>query len=191
MSVFRVRKVRLSVVIISVIFSIILLFAGMKIYIHTAYPLEYSEYVDKYATETDLPRSLVYAVIRTESGFDPEATSYLNAKGLMQIMPETLDWVRYRLGEKGEVSEDILYDAEKNIYYGCHLLRLLTDEFDTPREVMAAYHAGYGNVKKWLSDEEFSTDGVTIKHIPFNTTRKYVDKVMFTAEIYRKIYHLE
>lgn len=160
----------------------------MYIYLRVVYPVKYSNYVDDSIEKTGLSPSLVYAVIRSESGFDPKAISYVGAKGLMQITPDTLDWVRYRLGEKDTVSHDILYNPQRNIYYGCFILKLLYDEFGTTKEVLCAYHAGFGNVKRWLKNKEYSSDGKTLDVIPFKDTNQYVTKVMRTMEIYKEIY---
>ena len=68
-----------------------LVFAGAmmnksaKLLEHWAYPTDYSEIVEEKTAKYDVPRSVVYAVIRTESNFDPEAESWGGARGLMQI----------------------------------------------------------------------------------------------------------
>ena len=74
------------------------------------YPREYTEYVTAYAAEYGVPEPLVYAVIRAESGFDERAESRVGAKGLMQMMPDTLDWLSRLIGE--ETPTDI-FDPEK------------------------------------------------------------------------------
>ena len=53
------------------------------------YPTKYSEYVEKYSEENGLDKYLVYAIIKAESNFNPEATSSSGARGLMQLMEET------------------------------------------------------------------------------------------------------
>ncbi len=186
--IYRVSKLKLPYIILIVIFSFFILFFSMYIYLRVVYPVKYSNYVDDSIEKTGLSPSLVYAVIRSESGFDPKAISYVGAKGLMQITPDTLDWVRYRLGEKDTVSHDILYNPQRNIYYGCFILKLLYDEFGTTKEVLCAYHAGFGNVKRWLKNKEYSSDGKTLDVIPFKDTNQYVTKVMRTMEIYKEIY---
>ncbi len=189
--IYRVSKLKLPYIILAVIFSFFILFFSMHIYLRVVYPVKYSDYIDDSIEKTGLSPSLVYAVIRSESGFDPKAVSYVGAKGLMQITPDTLDWVRYRLGEKDTVSEDILFNPQKNIYYGCYILKLLYDEFVNTKEVLCAYHAGFGNVKKWLKNKEYSSDGKTLDVIPFKDTNQYVIKVMRTMEIYREIYGMK
>ena len=65
---------------------------------HMLYPRKYGSIVKKEAKEYDLPQSLVYAVIKAESDFDPEAESPVGALGLMQMMPETFDWIQTDIG---------------------------------------------------------------------------------------------
>jgi len=159
------------------------------IYMKASYPVHYSETVEQMSQKTEIPAELLYAVIRSESGFNPSAVSSVGAKGLMQITPDTLSWVRYRLGEKGATDEEVLFDAQKNIYYGAYTLYFLLKEFGNMETALAAYHAGFGNVTKWLNDTRYSHDGEHLFYIPFGDTSKYVTKVLDTAEIYQTIYN--
>ncbi len=59
---------------------------------------KYNDLVEQYAAEYDLDPLLVYSFIRTESGFDPGATSSVDARGLMQMTEETFLWLRSKLG---------------------------------------------------------------------------------------------
>ncbi len=165
-----------------------LLTVGYRTYYRCAYPQKYGELVEQYARENDLDPALVYAVIRTESGFDPLAESSVGARGLMQMTPDTFHWVRYRLGETGAASPDLLFEPEENIKYGCANLRLLIEEFGSVENALAAYHAGWGSVSRWLADERYSQDGQTIVHIPFADTDAYVTKVLETVQIYQRLY---
>ena len=168
----------------------VLLLLGYRQYARAAYPVYFAPEVTQAAAETGLPQSLLYAVIRTESGFHPQAVSSVDARGLMQITPDTFSWVRYRLGESGGTQPDLLFDPQQNIYYGSHTLALLVQEFGTIETALAAYHAGWGNVTRWLQDERYSADGQTLDAIPFGDTNHYVNKVLQTAEQYQKIYKL-
>ncbi len=162
---------------------------GMSHYYKSAYPVKYSEYVEKYAKQYDVDVNLVYAVIRTESSFISEAQSHLNARGLMQITDDTFKWAKSRMNEQDDsTTYDDLYDSETNIKYGTFILSLLIDEFQTEETAVAAYHAGWGNVKNWLNDPDKSKDGVSIIDIPINNTRDYVDKVAKAKKVYESIY---
>lgn len=157
---------------------------------NAAYPMKYQEYVSHYAKEYDVPPSLVYAVIRSESSFDPDAVSNIGARGLMQITESTYEWAVYRMGTSNPLDYDSLWEPEENIRYGVYILSLLLKEFDSPETALCAYHAGWGNVKSWLENEEYSADGVNIHSIPFKDTGRYVPKVMETKAMYEKLYQL-
>ena len=165
-----------------------ILMVGFREFYKAAYPRQYRQQVETYSAKNGLEVSLVYAVIRTESSFNKDATSSVGAKGLMQLTPDTYYWVRYRLGEEGSASSDELYDPEENIKYGTANLRLLLERFGSKETALAAYHAGWGNVSRWLSDERYSHDGLSIHSIPFADTDTYVTKVMETARLYRRLY---
>ena len=64
----------------------------------------------------------------------------------------------------------------------------LMEKYESEELALAAYHAGTGNVDKWLKDSEYSDDGKTLKDIPFPSTKKYVTKVIETKKIYQKLY---
>ncbi len=123
---------------------------------------------------------------RRKADFDPEAESPVGALGLMQMMPETFDWMQTHIG--GEYDASALLDPEISIKYGCALLRVLLNEYDNLATAVCAYNAGMGNVTSWLSDPAYSEDGVTLKEIPFEETRLYVQKVLQYKETYEKLY---
>ncbi len=152
------------------------------------YPKMYSEFVERYSTEYSIDETLVYAIIKTESSFDPEAVSDAGAIGLMQIMPDTFRWLQTKTPEKEKLSSEALYDPETNIKYGAFFLSLLLKEFEDTRLVAAAYHAGRGQVNEWLDDKAVSPDGRTLPDIPSRSTAHYVSKVIKNIGIYEKIY---
>jgi soluble lytic murein transglycosylase len=168
--------------------SVALLFAGLLHYYRSAYPMGYQEQVETWAAENQLDPALVYAVIRTESSFNPEAMSSVGARGLMQLTPDTYEWVCYRLGEKKTADVEDLYDPEENIRCGCANLRLLLGLLGEEGTALAAYHAGLGNVSRWLESEKYSRNGSSLDNIPFSDTEIYVNKVLETRDIYRRLY---
>lgn len=154
----------------------------------TLYPVKYVDFVETYTQKYNLEKSFVFAVIKCESGFDKNAVSKVNAKGLMQLMPDTFTWLKTKTKET--LDEEMLFDPETSIKYGCLLYRMLIDRFSDERTAVAAYHAGLGNVAKWLKNSEYSDDGVHLKEIPFPSTKSYVDKVMKSKSVYQKLYKL-
>lgn len=157
---------------------------------HWSFPLDYSEIVEEKAREYDVPRSVIYAVIKQESRFDPRAESRAGARGLMQIMKITYEWIDYYRGPTGYSWGD-MYDPEASADYGVWLLRYLYDMYGDWETVYAAYNAGFGAVSKWLGDPEYSDDGETLKEIPYAETEKYVSKVSSYRNGYRAAYDFE
>ena len=138
---------------------------------------DYHQEIYRYALEYDLDPALIFAVIKTESNFDPEAHSHQDAHGLMQITEATLNWAMAREGKDATHTVGDLYDPEINIKYGCLILSLLLNEFQDQDTALAAYNAGRGNVLKWLKDTRYSEDGIHIKATPFKETSDYIKKV--------------
>ena len=151
------------------------------------YPLRYKPLIVQYAAENDLDPALVAAVIRTESSFDPNAVSPVGALGLMQIMPDTGEWIAFRLKEEFDAAS--LTDAEKNVRYGCWYLMFLSKRYDGDVKCMAAaYHAGSGAVDAWLQNPEYSADGHTLDEIPYQQTAFYAKTILERYEIYKTLY---
>lgn len=156
----------------------------MKNYI---FPYKYSTYIEKYSEEFNVDPYLVLAVIKAESNFNEKAESKKRAKGLMQIMDSTGEWAAKELGINYFLPS-MLFDEELNIKMGCWYLANLEDEFGSIDLIIAAYNGGSGNVNKWLNDEDFSSDGESLDYIPFNETKKYVDRVKVYYNIYKYLY---
>ncbi|MGI6264855.1 MAG: lytic transglycosylase domain-containing protein [Acutalibacteraceae bacterium] len=164
---------------------------GYDRFTKTAYPLPYRDEVETWAAEYEVAPSLVYAVMATESSFDPEAVSVAGAIGLMQLTPDTFHWARMRMGTLDEdLSVDDLFDPAVNIRYGTYVLRLLRDDFESTATLLAAYNAGRTTAMRWLDDERYSSDGVTLRDIPIAETRQYVLKVLQAQETYQELYGL-
>ena len=85
---------------------------------------EYEQLVEKWAAAYELDPLLVYAFIRTESGFDPQATSSVDARGLMQMTEETFLWMRSKIAPEEPLTFADLYDPDTAIRFGCYYLHL-------------------------------------------------------------------
>lgn len=183
-------KVFLKAVIWLVVIAV-LVFGGMYSYEKIEkmiYPQDYKDLIEAYAEEYGLDKSLVYAVVKCESGFDSSAVSSIGAKGLMQLTDETYEWVcsRYK-----DTADGDLFDAKTNIKSGCRLLRLHLKEFGDIKTALAAYHAGRGITNEWLKNSEYSSNGKTLDKIPYEETSKYADRVIKTIEKYKEIYNIK
>lgn len=145
----------------------------------------WQNHIEHYAAIYNLDPAFVTAVIRNESSFRTEAVSSVGARGLMQMMPDTTEWIAGKLGDRYDF--DRLFDAETAIRYGCWYLGYLADLFggDTVL-VCAAYHAGQGEVLGWLGDPDISPDGVSIpiSNIPISNTRTYTERVTKAYGVY-------
>ncbi len=155
---------------------------------YRSYPLKYTDYVEQYSEEFGVDKAIIYAVIKTESGFRPNVTSSAGARGLMQMIESAFDWSQQRYGLTERLSFDAAFDPQTNIKFGTFILKLLFDEFGEKDLVFAAYHAGRGNLAAWLSDSKYSKDGV-LTDIPADT-RHYINKVNRAISMYQKLYNL-
>ncbi len=160
-------------------------------YLRTVYPLDYTEYIEKYSRDYGITPSLIAAIICTESHFRPQATSSAGAIGLMQLTPETFAWAQTRAGVKKPQDKTALTDPEVNIRFGTYTLTLLYQQFEEEDTALAAYNAGQGNVHAWLNDPRYSTDGVSLDRIPFPETEEYIKRVKKAQTIYRRLYGMD
>ena len=130
---------------------------------------------------------LVYSIIKAESNFKEEATSYRGAIGLMQLMDKTAREIA-----ENNVMEDetgvTLYNPEKNIKLGIIYLANLQKQYSNISIALAAYNAGIGNVNKWIEEGIIKSDGSDIENIPFKETNTYVRRILKDYKIYKKLY---
>jgi hypothetical protein len=106
------------------------------------------------ANEHGIDPDLINAVIWVESRFDPEAKSPAGARGLMQLMPATAAYLAKQMGEHNPRA----YDPAFNVRAGALYLAEMIEKFGDERYAVAAYHAGPGNVKRWLEAGEAFPD---------------------------------
>ncbi len=150
-------------------------------------PLKHEDIIRQQAADKDLDPALIAAVIFAESHFRDQ-TSSAGAKGLMQITPETAQYIADKSGgvafETGDLST-----PQVNISYGAFYLRYLLDKYDGDTTLaLAAYNGGEGNVDKWRAA---GGGGLRVADIPFPETRNYVVKVQDARRDYRTTYAAE
>ena len=149
----------------------------------------WQEHIEKYAAQYNLQPAFVMAIIRNESSFRTNAESNVGARGLMQLMPDTAEWIAGKLDDDS-YTFDRMWDAETNIRYGCWYLGYLTRLFHGDAElVSAAYHAGQTTVTQWLSDRTKSADGVSLNldQLTDGPTKQYIGRVTQTYGIYQSL----
>ena len=100
---------------------------------HWEYPQRFTEYVEYYAGKYGIDPMILYAFIRTESNFDPNADSDAGARGLMQITEVTFDWIKMKIAPKESLTFDDLYDPETNIRFGSYFVSYCLDRYSGHR----------------------------------------------------------
>jgi soluble lytic murein transglycosylase len=142
-----------------------------------AFPSPYADTVRSVEQSEKLPPGLLWAVMRQESGYDPDAISPAHAVGLMQLLPETAGPIADELG-LGE-DDARLTSPPYALRVAGHLLHKLLARFhgQVPLAV-AAYNAGVDPVERWLSRATGLTLDTFVERIPYKETRDYVVRVM-------------
>ena len=148
------------------------------------FPMPYAATLGKYAKERSLNLSWMLALTRAESIFMPDARSPAGALGLMQVMPATGRETAQAIGFR-RYNNAYLLNAQKNIAIGSAYLKLMSDWFHGSMILAtAAYNAGPNNVRRWLPKDGCMEADIWIEKIPFNETRKYVQRILYFASIY-------
>ena len=183
------RLRRLAVLLVLAVCAALLLPSLWKRAERMLYPRKYEALVERWADTYDLDPLLVDAFIRTESGFDPQATSTVDARGLMQMTEETFIWLRSKIAPDEGLLFANLYDPETSIRFGCYYLHLCMERYNSDvATAAAAYHSGWGTVDALLQMEEHSADGETLQGFPYNQMNHYVKKITSCYARYQRIY---
>lgn len=147
------------------------------------YPLPAWAPLDGFAID----RAVLFAFVRQESRFLPDARSWAGASGLMQLMPATAGFVANR-NFSGAARHE-LYDPAYNLSLGQKYLQMLLDDPEIGNNLfyaLAAYNAGPGNLKKWRSQIDYIDDPlIFIESMPLRETRLYIEHVLANLWIYR------
>ena len=150
-------------------------------------PLRHDDIIRQQASDKDLDAALIAAVIYEESRFRDQ-TSRAGARGLMQITPETADFIARRSGGVRFKQSD-LATPQINIAYGAYFLRYLIDHYGGNETLaVAAYNAGQTNVDGWVERAGGQEGFDAARDIPFPETRAYVANVEERRSEYRDHY---
>jgi soluble lytic murein transglycosylase len=126
-------------------------------------------------------------VVKTESGYDPQAVSPAGAVGLMQLMPETAEWVTGLDSWQGASDPD-LTDPRDSLELGACYLQYLAETFgDGTRPALAAYNAGQGTVSEWIQAAG-GADSFGLSDIQYEETRTFVERVEHYHELYGRVH---
>lgn len=150
------------------------------------YPFPYQREIRRAARRAGLDPYLVAALIRQESGFDPESVSSAGAVGLMQLMPPTARRWSQKLHLR--FRPIWLQQVNYNLRLGCAYLASLLRQYAEPEVALAAYNAGENRVAAWQAARTFDDRAEFVESIPYRQTQAYVETVISTAKIYRALY---
>lgn len=167
-----------------------------------AHPLKFEEPIRAAAAEQELPDSLLFGLIRTESGFRQDAVSAMDAYGLAQLILPTAKTVGARLKVGRITKARLLYDPAVNARLGAAYLRELLDRYEGSEVLaLAAYNAGPNAVDAWAKRRVRKLEGVDgpgvgvlpgpdelAEEIPVAETRAFVKVVLARARGYARLY---
>ncbi|MBI3891874.1 MAG: lytic transglycosylase domain-containing protein [Candidatus Wallbacteria bacterium] len=155
------------------------------------YPVVFvEEFAEQCRVRTVSPY-LALAITREESRFQPDNRSWADARGLMQVVPSTGEWIAKKAPMAG-YAPGRLYEPGFNIAEGVWYLAYLLDKFSSYPSpeilAMAAYNGGPGNVGKWLKQFGDLPLDEFVERIPLEETRNYVKKVTASLLAYERLY---
>ena len=170
------------------VFCAVLVVWGLGRGLRWWFPARYTPLVAAAAARNGVDPRLVWAVIRTESRFRPDAVSPVGAVGLMQITPSTGRWIASQLGS-GRYERSLLFDPAFNVQAGTWYLAYLLRSFGGRLPLaLAAYNAGSDPVRSWVAAGLWSGGTSDLDRIPYPETRQFVYRVLRTYAVYRRLY---
>ncbi|MFC5649143.1 lytic transglycosylase domain-containing protein [Paenibacillus solisilvae] len=183
----RVVKKRFLLVIVIVLLA--MLFLKSDWMNRWLYPIHYQDDIQISAGNYQLEPHLLAAIIRVETNYSADAVSKKGAIGIMQLMPDTAEWIVQKGGFTNVTNESLSSRADISIEVGSWYLKSLNDQFkDNKYVVIAAYNAGPGKVSRWLEDGTWDGQLETVDQIPYGETRHYVQRVIYYYNKYKRLY---
>lgn len=159
-----------------------------KSYLKIKWPLAFYSLIKKYAKEFHVDPILVLSLARQESLFDPDALSFADAYGLLQMLPMVGAKVAKQLNYNNFVKED-LFDAERNIKFSVYHIRELLNLFkQNPLLMIPSYNAGVNMTRKWSDKIKVKDLELFIEFIPYQETRTYIKRILENYINYKRIY---
>ena len=154
------------------------------------YPISerYADNIRAAAEKYGIPEAILWAVVRTESGFAIDLAGKNGGIGLMQLTPDEFEMIQTVI--LGEVPEDAgrLYDPQKNLECGAAYLSYLYQRYGVWETVFAAFDAGTDAVDAWLANPAYVSELGTLKNIPNTETARFVRDVTKARDLYIKLY---
>lgn len=164
------------------------LFLGTNVLGRMLYPIHYEEEIRQSAEKYQLDPFLIAAVIRVETNYKPDVTSSKGAYGLMQLMPDTSDWIIDKASFPGAF-KNRLDEPAVSIELGSWYLNWMFKQFNgNTFAVLAGYNAGHGKVSRWLQEGRWDGTLDNTDQIPYGETKRYVQRVTYYYDKYYKTY---
>ncbi len=152
------------------------------------FPTPYAELVRREAAEQGVDPRLLYALFRQESLFNPAATSWVGARGLAQVMPETGQGIAQNLGVSDFTLDD-LYRPAISVRFGAFYLgRRIEDMEGSVHGALAAYNGGLGNAQRWAGGSSVADPDLFTESIDYPETKGYVRAVYGFWGAYKRLY---
>jgi soluble lytic murein transglycosylase len=151
------------------------------------YPRPYVGHVDETARAQGVNASMLYAIMRRESAFQPDRLSAARARGLMQLMARTASAIAKEL-QRDPPEPDELYRPELNLDLSAWYVGQLSKRFVHPVLVAAAYNAGPQVTLQWTSQLGTLPVDLFVESMPFKETRVYVKQVVADDFMYQSFY---
>ena len=157
--------------------------------LRVVFPFPYRQLIEAEGERADVDPALLAGLIRQESMFRHDATSWVGATGLSQIMPATGRWLASTIGIRSFETR-LLTVPEVNLRMGARYLGDQLRSYDGSRDLaLAAYNAGPSRATRWRRTLDHGGDTDAFREaIPFDETRHYVKVVLRNAAIYERLY---
>ncbi|NOU98109.1 transglycosylase SLT domain-containing protein [Paenibacillus sp. LMG 31456] len=167
---------------------IIFMFLSSSMVGRILYPIQYKDEILLNGNKYGLDPFLIAAIIRVESNFQVDIESKKGAFGLMQLMPDTSDWI-VEMGRFSTSHKENLHNPTVSIQLGSWYLSWLHKQYKgNTVAAIAGYNAGQGNVNRWMQNQEWDGTLEKVDSIPFGETRHYIQRVLYYYNKYHKLY---
>ena len=154
------------------------------------YPLSprYANDIQRVSAEYGIPEVILWAIVRTESGFSSNLEGEDGGIGLMQLTSDEFAMIQTDILKEAPQDAGLLYDPAKNLSCGAAYLSFLYQRYGVWETVFAAFDAGTDAVDAWLANPDCVSELGTLKNIPNQKTARFVREVTEARELYIKLY---
>jgi soluble lytic murein transglycosylase len=154
----------------------------------TLFPFPFQKYILDSSKQNQINPLLTVSLMRQESGFQTKIDSVVGAAGLMQLMPDTAQWI----AEQIKFENYSLDKPEDNIRIAtAYLSHLHQVNNNSSLLTVASYNAGGANASKWVKQYSLKDSDIFVKNIPFPETKDYVESVFGNYWNYLRLYNPE